>query len=164
MTIGEKIKKLRTAKLMTQSDLVGNEITRNMLSRIENGAANPSLETVNYIAARLNVSASYLLSEGADERMYEKHRIISDIKNAFISENYRICRDMCLNSCDHMDDEICMILCECDLALGREEFDNGRPYSAARYFDEALSSCLETVYRTDYIVAFAGVIGLILGS
>ena len=47
MKIGEKIKKLRTAKLMTQSDLVGNEITRNMLSRIENGAANPSLETIN---------------------------------------------------------------------------------------------------------------------
>ncbi len=39
MTIGEKIKKIRTAKLMTQSELAGSEITRNMLSRIENGFA-----------------------------------------------------------------------------------------------------------------------------
>ena len=53
MQIGEKIKKLRTAKLMTQSELVGGEITRNMLSRIENGAAQPSMATVKYIAERL---------------------------------------------------------------------------------------------------------------
>ena len=43
MNIGEKIKRLRTAKLMTQADLVGDVITRNMLSQIENGVANPSL-------------------------------------------------------------------------------------------------------------------------
>ena len=48
MHIGEKIKRLRTAKLMTQSELVGREITRNMLSRIENGAAQPSMATVKY--------------------------------------------------------------------------------------------------------------------
>ena len=44
MNIGKKIKKLRTSKLMTQSELAGSEITRNMLSRIENDAASPSLE------------------------------------------------------------------------------------------------------------------------
>ena len=48
MDIGKKIKKLRNEKLITQSELVGNEITRNMLSRIENGAALPSLGTVVY--------------------------------------------------------------------------------------------------------------------
>ena len=56
-TIGEKIKRLRCAKLMTQSELVGGEITRNMLSRIENGAAQPSLDTLRYIAKKLNKSA-----------------------------------------------------------------------------------------------------------
>ena len=81
MKIGEKIKKLRTSKLMTQSDLVGGEITRNMLSQIENGSANPSLDTVRYIASRLNVSVGYLLSEGAEERMYLKHGQIEGIKN-----------------------------------------------------------------------------------
>ena len=60
MNIGEKIKKLRTDKMMTQSELVGGEITRNMLSCIENGAANPSMDTVSYIARRLNVSVAYL--------------------------------------------------------------------------------------------------------
>ena len=50
MEIGEKIKKIRTAKLMTQSELAGTEITRNMLSQIENGSAQPSMATVLYIA------------------------------------------------------------------------------------------------------------------
>lgn len=46
MDIGKKIREIRTEKLMTQSQLAGDEITRNMLSRIENGAALPSLGTV----------------------------------------------------------------------------------------------------------------------
>ena len=39
MEIGEKIKRLRSAKLMTQAELAGDHITRNMLSCIENGVA-----------------------------------------------------------------------------------------------------------------------------
>ena len=39
--IGEKIKRLRLQRNMTQSDLAGDQITRNMLSRVENGAALP---------------------------------------------------------------------------------------------------------------------------
>ena len=50
MDIGKKIKELRSAKLMTQTELAGHEITRNMLSRIENGAALPSIGTVIYLA------------------------------------------------------------------------------------------------------------------
>lgn len=122
MNIGEKIKKLRTAKLMTQADLVGDEITRNMLSRIENGAANPSLDTVCYIASRLKVSPGFLLADGEDELIYVKHNEMSGIKKAYMTEDYRICRDMCLNSYGSGDDEIRMILCECSLAIGIEEF------------------------------------------
>ena len=125
MKIGEKIKKLRTDKLMTQSELVGTEITRNMLSRIENGAANPSLETIRYIAGRLNVSPGYLLAEEGDERLYVKYSEINNIKKAFMTEDFKICRDMCLNSKSENDDEIQMILSECNLAIAIEEFNSG---------------------------------------
>ena len=70
MNIGEKIRELRTAKLMTQSELAGSQITRNMLSCIENGTANPSLQTILYIASRLNVPAGFLLAEEGDEIVY----------------------------------------------------------------------------------------------
>lgn len=156
MNIGEKIKKLRTDKLMTQSELVGGEITRNMLSRIENGAANPSIDTVCYIAKRLGVSAGYLLADEADEQIFRRHREIVNIKKAFLNEDYRICRDMCM-SAESSDDEIQMILCECDLALGVENFNNGNLRESCEFFDEAIESCSKTLYRTDHIVATAGV-------
>ena len=70
MNIGKKIKELRTEKLMTQSELAGAEITRNMLSRIENEAALPSLGTVLYLAERLGVPAGYLLSEGDEVPLF----------------------------------------------------------------------------------------------
>ena len=88
MQIGEKIKKLRVAKLMTQSELVGTEITRNMLSRIENGTANPSLETILYIAKRLNVSPGFLLADGNDEQIYFKNNEIVGIKKAFSAGDF----------------------------------------------------------------------------
>ncbi|MBE6667182.1 MAG: helix-turn-helix domain-containing protein [Ruminococcaceae bacterium] len=156
MKIGEKIKKLRTSKLMTQSELVGSEITRNMLSQIENGNANPSLETIKYIAARLNVSPGFLISEGEDERIYFKHNEIIGIKKAFMNEDYRICRDMCLTAESEGDDEIRMILCECCLAIGIEEFFDGKLRECCKTFDEAIEACGNTLYRTDYIIAAAG--------
>ena len=156
MNIGEKIKKLRTAKLMTQSELVGNEITRNMLSRIENGYANPSLETVCYIAGRLNVSPGFLLAEEGDEQIYFKHNEIIGIKKAFMSEDYRICRDICLNSDSAADDEIQLILSECNLSIAVEEFNRGNLRTACDFLDEAIDCCEKTLYRTDHLVAKAG--------
>lgn len=156
MMIGEKIKKLRIAKLMTQSELVGTEITRNMLSRIENGSANPSLDTVRYIAERLNVSPSFLLADEEDEKIYRKHKEIDGIKQAFMTEDFRICRDMCLHAQSASDDEIQMILAECNLLVGIEEFNNGNLRVACAYLDAAIESCEKTLYRTDWIVATAG--------
>ena len=70
--IGEKIKKLRKLRGMTQAELAGSLITRNMLSSIENGKANPSLDTLTHIAANLSVSVSYLVSDDEDVSFYEK--------------------------------------------------------------------------------------------
>lgn len=156
MKIGEKIKKLRTAKMMTQAELAGTAITRNMLSQIENGVARPSLETVQYIAARLNVSAGYLLAEGNEEQVFLKYREIVNIKRAYMAEDYRICRDMCLHTESDGDDEIHMILAECTLEIAIEEFDAGNLRNACTYFDEAIEHCASTIYRTETLVAKAG--------
>ncbi len=155
MKIGEKIKKLRSAKLMTQAQLAGTEITRNMLSQIENGAAQPSIDTLRYIAARLNVPAGYLLGDEQDESIYHKHYEINNIKTAYLTEDYRICRDMCLNSSARADDEIQLILAECTLALAVEEFSRGNLRSACELFDEAIDACAGTVYNTSHVFAIS---------
>ena len=155
MTIGEKIKDIRTSKLMTQSELAGSEITRNMLSQIENDSANPSLSTLKYLASRLNVSVGYLLSEGEDEKLYRKYSEIMGIKKTYLSGDLRICREACLGSASLDDDEIRLILAECCLGIGVEEFGEGHLRSASEFFDEAIDNCSATIYNTDRIVSAA---------
>jgi transcriptional regulator with XRE-family HTH domain len=150
MTIGEKIKKLRTDKLMSQTELAGSEITRNMLSQIEHGSATPSLNTINYIAARLNVSPGFLLADEEDERLYLKHNEISGIKKAYASKSFALCYDMC-KSCSWRDDELMLILAKCSLYVGVEEFCKGNLHSAAEHLDEALDYCAQTIYGTEVI-------------
>ncbi len=157
MNIGEKIKALRTTKLMTQSELAGSEITRNMLSRIENGAAQPSLDTLRYLADRLKVSPGFLLSDAADEQLYVKREAINGIKTSFLTGDFRICRDICLNSGICEDDEVQLILAECTLEIAIEEFFSGNLHAACEYLDLALSACECTIYNTDHISSVCAV-------
>lgn len=68
--VGEKIKRLRKELKMTQTDLAGEELTKSMLSQIENNQSNPSLKTLKYIAGRLNKPITYFLEEAADQGNY----------------------------------------------------------------------------------------------
>ena len=65
MELGEKLRQARLAAGLSQRQLCGEEITRNMLSQIENGAARPSMKTLQYLAGRLGKSISYFLEEAA---------------------------------------------------------------------------------------------------
>lgn len=65
MELGEKLRRARTEAGLSQRQLCGTEITRNMLSQIEHGTARPSMKTLQYLAARLGKSVSYFLEEDA---------------------------------------------------------------------------------------------------
>ena len=155
MNIGEKIRSLRVAKLMTQSELAGNQITRNMLSSIENGVAQPSLSTILYIAKRLNVPVGFLLAEEGDEIIYQKMNSLSNIKRAYRTGDWMGCRSLCNSACSEPDDEIRLLLAECDLQIAIDAFWNGRLRYACRFFDEALLYAKETLYPTQHILAQA---------
>ena len=63
MTLGEKIKQARLEAGLSQRQLCGEEVTRNMLSQIENGTARPSMARLAYFAARLGKPVSFFLEE-----------------------------------------------------------------------------------------------------
>ena len=65
MTLGEKIKQARLDAGLSQRQLCGDAVTRNMLSQIENGTAKPSMGTLSYFAARLGRPVSFFLEEEA---------------------------------------------------------------------------------------------------
>ena len=65
MELGQKLRQARIEAGLSQKQLCGDEITRNMLSLIENGSAKPSMKTLQYLASRLGKSVSYFLEETA---------------------------------------------------------------------------------------------------
>ena len=65
MELGEKLRQARIEAGLTQRQLCGEEITRNMLSLIENGSAKPSMGTLTYLAGRLGKPVSFFLDEAA---------------------------------------------------------------------------------------------------
>ena len=148
MNIGQKIKMIRTEKLMTQKELTGGVITRNMLSQIENGSANPSLSTVLLIAERLGVPAGYLLSDGAEEFVYNKTRVMKNIKRAYSDRNFELCREMCLISFDEFDDELELILTDCCVGASVEYIKAGKLRLACAMLDEAIRHSKNTIYPT----------------
>ena len=167
MNIGEKIKKLRLEKMMTQSELSGDRVTRNMLSLIEKGKAIPSLQTLTYIASRLNVSVAFLLANEREEKMLLKYSKISDIRLAFKSGNYRLCVDMCKRlgrNSESRDEEIKLIMAESSLEIAKEEIYNDRVRAAWEALDDAVLFASETVYNTKHIEAEAWIMFDYLGQ
>lgn len=65
MDLGGKIRQARLEAGLSQRQLCGEEITRNMLSLIENGAAKPSMKTLEYLARQLDKPLSWFLDENA---------------------------------------------------------------------------------------------------
>lgn len=67
LTLGQKIRRLRLDMKMTQKDLAGDFITRNMLSQIENDNAAPSMKTMAYLSEKLDRPIGYFLDKGQEE-------------------------------------------------------------------------------------------------
>lgn len=67
--LGTTIKKYRKDKKMTLAELAGDRLTKGMLSLIENGKAQPSMDSLHYIAERLEVDVAQLMGESNIEQL-----------------------------------------------------------------------------------------------
>lgn len=90
-TLGEKIRNLRKQLNMTQSNLAGEEMTKSMLSQIENNLANPSIKTLQYLANRLDKPISYFIDDisktNIEFPIHEVEKTIKDI-NIFFEQGF----------------------------------------------------------------------------
>ena len=90
MTLGEKIRSLRKAKLMSQGELaaqIGAHVTH--ISRLEKGRYSPSLEILKKLAETFEVTLDFLAFENMedlepaklkDKTLYEKMKIIDTLE------------------------------------------------------------------------------------
>ncbi len=69
LRLGERLRQLRVASGLTQSDLAGERFSKEYVSQIERGKTRPTRETVEWLAARLGVDPGFLANGVAtDER------------------------------------------------------------------------------------------------
>jgi tetratricopeptide (TPR) repeat protein len=69
LRLGERLRQLRVAAGMTQTDLAGDRFSKEYVSQIERGKTRPTRETIDWIAERLGVDAGFLANGvSADER------------------------------------------------------------------------------------------------
>src|SRR6266700_7123949 len=58
--LGSRLRQLRVAAGLTQSDLAGDRFSKEYVSQIERGKTRPTPQTLAWIAERLGVDSSYL--------------------------------------------------------------------------------------------------------
>src|SRR5947208_4376859 len=69
LRLGERLRHLRVAAGMTQTDLAGDRFSKEYVSQIERGKTRPTRETIEWIAQQLGVDAGFLANGvSADER------------------------------------------------------------------------------------------------
>jgi tetratricopeptide (TPR) repeat protein len=69
LRLGERLRQLRGAAGMTQTDLAGDRFSKEYVSQIERGKTRPTRETIDWLAQRLGVDPGFLANGvSADER------------------------------------------------------------------------------------------------
>ena len=84
MTMGQRILAARQAAGLSQRELAGEELTRNMLSSLEHDAANPSVATLRYLSRRLGKPVGWFFGEEGP----------TEAAAAFEAGDYRRCREL----------------------------------------------------------------------
>lgn len=138
MELGEKLRQARIEAGMSQRQLAGEEITRNMLSQIEHGTAHPSMKTLRYLATKLGKSVSYFLDEGPivspNQGVMESARRLYDARDpagaAVVLEGY-------LSPDPIFDREKALLEALCHLQLAERAIVEGREPYALRLLEKA---------------------------
>src|SRR5262249_48286514 len=60
--VGERVRRLRMAAGLSQTELAGGRFSKEYVSQIERGKTRPTTETLAWLAERLDADASFLLS------------------------------------------------------------------------------------------------------
>ena len=155
VNVGERIKYYRKLKNMTQAELAGDQITRNMLSLIENGTASPSLQTIEYIADRMGVSPACFFINSFDDINDHTKENNDNIRESFFNKEYQKCYDLIdmhygNRACD-LTDELILIAAEACMRIGISKVLKGAYESASNYLTLAHRYSSKSRYSTDWI-------------
>ncbi len=131
MELGEKLRSARQELGLSQRQLCGGYITRNMLSQIENGSARPSMDTLSWLAGRLGKPVSYFLEEQAV--VSPNMAVMAQARHFYTQKEYRKALEAlsAYRTPDSLfDPEQQLLLHQCCLAEAEAALEAGRlPYA-----------------------------------
>ncbi len=146
MDLGQKLRLARQQAGLSQRQLCGSVITRNMLSQIENGSARPSMDTLRYLAGQLGKPLSYFLEE--DAVVSPNPQCLSAARQHFLAGEYGLCLQQLRNYRQPdpvFDPEKGLLELECCLHLAGEAIAQGHLPHARQLLQQAQAA--DTPYR-----------------
>lgn len=149
MELGQRLRQARLDAGLTQRQVCGDLITRNMLSQIENGTAQPSMDTLCYLAEQLGKPVGYFLDE---QTVPENQLLIEQARAAFTEEDYDLVLE-CLNKFPQEDPvfgwELNLLEAQSCIALASKAIqENQFPY-AAQLLERAGQAGMQTPYYNE---------------
>ena len=153
MQLGDKIRERRREVGMTQAELAGDTVTRNMLSQIEGGKASPSLSTLAMLAERLSVPIGYFFCEKGEEILDRKAGVMARLSRLFRAGSYAECLRVFEKELGECDDELGYMMASCAYFCGLRAWKNGSFETAVAYLSSAEDYVQETAYPADWILA-----------
>ena len=121
MTLGEKLRQLRQQRGLTQAEVAGEAITRNMLSLLEHDQAAASVKTLRYLSQRLGVPLSALLEEETREG-----NCLDAARACYLAGDDEGCLAALEDTALPLGEEAKLLLCRSSLRLGWEALAAGQ--------------------------------------
>lgn len=148
MELGEKLRQARQEAGLTQRQLCGDVITRNMLSQIESGKAKPSMATLQYLAAGLGKTVGYFLEEPVV--LSANIQLMSRARQAYVQQNMGAVLEILgqYQQPDGLfDEEYAYLSAVSALALGKERLEKGDASAAMPLLEQVNRGSI--YYRED---------------
>lgn len=150
MELAQRIKNARLEAGLSQRQLCGDVITRNMLSLIESGKARPSMDTLRHFATVLQKPMSYFLEE--DAVLSPNQQIMHDAEKAYAAGDFLGVLSLLAQyrAPDTVFDQTRYLLealaCE---ALAEKVIPDGKKAYALGLLDRADAAAVKTLYAPD---------------
>ena len=145
MELGQRIKAARLEAGLSQRQLCGDTITRNMLSLIENGSAKPSMDTLRYLAGQLGKPMGYFLEENA--ALSPNAAVMAKVRQAGPAEALALLDDYKAPDGDFDQERYLLEALAC-LTLAENALEEGKPGLAQHYLTKARDAGEKTACYT----------------
>lgn len=140
MTLGEKIRQVRLERGLTQKQLAGDRITRNQLSQIENDLTQPSMRTLEYLAAGLGVDAGWLMTQEDGDAAQKR---LTEARELFREGRYAECME---RTGTLTGEEALLMRSICAYRLAEQALNDERFSEASAYAEQALECNARCLY------------------